>query len=152
MEELVVGLGSNIGDGPATLARARQLLFERVGPALAQSSVITTPAWGVTQQADFTNQIVVLSLSKVMALHPAAAPRDILHAVLDHTQAVEGQLGRERKDHWGPRTCDIDLIFAGRTRLETSRLSLPHPWWRRRDFVAGLLQRELPGYLFFGAP
>ncbi len=62
----------------------------------------------------------------------------LLH-LLDLTQGIETELGRKRKTHWGPRTCDIDIIFVDNIRFETKRLSLPHPWWAERAFVRDLL-------------
>jgi 2-amino-4-hydroxy-6-hydroxymethyldihydropteridine diphosphokinase len=98
-----------------------------------------TKAWGVEDQPDFLNQVIVVEY------HPgsAAGAENGLKAKLLHllglTQGIEAALGRERKAHWGPRTCDIDIIFVDNIRFESERLSLPHPWWAERDFVSGLL-------------
>ncbi|HEY5554593.1 MAG TPA: 2-amino-4-hydroxy-6-hydroxymethyldihydropteridine diphosphokinase, partial [Cellulomonas sp.] len=51
------------------------------------------------------------------------------------TQAIEQQHGRERLEHWGPRTLDIDLVVYGATLAVTDDLELPHPRAHQRAFV-----------------
>lgn len=152
VREIVLALGSNIGDSEATLSTARQLVSERIGPVIASSRLIRTPAWGVEDQADFLNQVIAVRPDVFLSKFSSASLAGMLHSLLDITQAIEVHLGRERLQHWGPRTCDIDIIFVGRIRFESERLSLPHPWWRERDFVGGLIASDLPDFLPFGAP
>lgn len=140
---LIVALGTNLGDRRRTLAAARTTLSEVFGPELAASSVVETPPWGVADQPDYLNQVVVLAWSP----RPGAGLAGRLLAVLDRTQAIERALGRRPGRRWGPRACDIDLIMANDLRFESDRLSLPHPWWAQRDFVGGLLRRELADWL-----
>ncbi len=139
MAKLTLSTGSNVGDRSEHLARARQLLEDRLGQAVYVSPVIESKPWGVTDQADFLNQILVLELDA--ATYSLAAPetRTTAHRILDHCQSVERKLGRERRMRWGPRTIDIDLIFLEDLLLEDERLSLPHPWWQHRSFVTDLL-------------
>ena len=135
---LTLALGANLGDRHATLAEARRLISERVGPIVQESSLLETKAWGVEDQPDFLNQVIIVD-------DPGQrfdSIRDQLHALLDITQGIELALGRERKSHWGPRTCDIDLIFLDDIRYEDERINLPHPWWAQRDFVGGIIKRE----------
>ncbi|MFT7121143.1 MAG: 2-amino-4-hydroxy-6-hydroxymethyldihydropteridine diphosphokinase [Neolewinella sp.] len=135
---LTLALGANLGDRHATLAEARRLISERVGPIVQESSLLETKAWGMEDQPDFLNQVIIVD-------EPGQrfdSIRDQLHALLDITQGIELALGRERKSHWGPRTCDIDLIFLDDIRYEDERISLPHPWWAQRDFVGGIIKRE----------
>ena len=142
---VTLALGTNLGDRAALLAAARTDLAATVGPVVAASRVAETPAWGVTDQPAFLNQVIVVAYPWPAAA--GASVKERLLQLLDRCQAVEQRLGRERKQVWGPRTCDVDLIFAGDLRLETARLSLPHPWWAQRDFVGGVIRRELPWVL-----
>ncbi|MEM1358239.1 MAG: 2-amino-4-hydroxy-6-hydroxymethyldihydropteridine diphosphokinase [Bacteroidota bacterium] len=146
---LTIALGANLGDRHATLSRARQLITERIGPLIAASSVLETKAWGVLDQPDFLNQVIIVDSTYVGAAAGAKSGsiKAYLHKLLDTTQAIEHELGRQREINWGPRTCDIDLIFVGDLRYEDERLSLPHPWWRKRDFVGGIIERELAEFL-----
>jgi 2-amino-4-hydroxy-6-hydroxymethyldihydropteridine diphosphokinase len=150
---LTIALGANLGDREATLATARHLIQDRIGSLHAMSSLQETAAWGMTDQPDFLNQVIVVVLKEeledrlVNTSNLAAG----LHHLLDVVQGIELELGRQRKEHWGPRTCDLDLIFLRDLRFEDERLSLPHPWWRERDFVGGIIRREL-GWLLVEYP
>ena len=145
--QLTLALGSNLGDRAVYLLRARSLVEANLGPVTYASEVIETPAWGVTDQPDFLNQVLVVDISEWSAAplpHPAApasAPpiAAMLHRLLDACQAIEKELDRVRKSDWGPRTVDLDLIFVDEVRWEDARLSLPHPWWEERAFVRELL-------------
>ena len=131
---VTLALGTNLGDRAGLLAAARVLVEARIGPIVAASSELENPAWGLTDQPDFLNQVIVVHYGLTP---PPLRPQ--LHRLLDLTQAIELELGRTRKQHWGPRSCDVDIVFVGDLRYEDERLSLPHPWWRERDFVRGLL-------------
>ncbi|MFK8163873.1 MAG: 2-amino-4-hydroxy-6-hydroxymethyldihydropteridine diphosphokinase [Lewinella sp.] len=150
---LTIALGANLGDRESNLASARQLIQERLGALHAVSSIMETSAWGMTDQPDFLNQVVVVELNKEwtrLLVSGSSLPAG-LHQLLDVVQEIELALGRQRKAHWGPRTCDLDLIFLQDIRFEDDRLSLPHPWWSARDFVGGIIRREL-GWLLLGYP
>lgn len=144
---LTLALGANQGDSIATLAAARAAICDRIGPIRQASAVHRTAAWGVTHQPDFYNQVIVVALPAC----PTPPLHRWLHRLLDTTQQIEQALGldRSQKKHWGPRPCDIDIIFVGDIRYEDERISLPHPWWAARDFVGGILQRELADWLPF---
>jgi 2-amino-4-hydroxy-6-hydroxymethyldihydropteridine diphosphokinase len=56
-------------------------------------------------------------------------------ALLQTLLQVEQQFGRVRRERWGPRYLDLDLIFYGNQTLSTPTLQLPHPRFRERAFV-----------------
>ncbi|MCW2480033.1 2-amino-4-hydroxy-6-hydroxymethyldihydropteridine diphosphokinase [Candidatus Symbiopectobacterium sp. NZEC135] len=71
-------------------------------------------------------------LNAVVALDTTLAPE----ILLDHTQAIEQQHGRERKAHrWGPRTLDLDILLYGNETLHTARLTVPHYDMKNREFM-----------------
>ncbi|MGK2946401.1 MAG: 2-amino-4-hydroxy-6-hydroxymethyldihydropteridine diphosphokinase [Candidatus Malihini olakiniferum] len=71
-------------------------------------------------------------LNAVVALETALMPE----ALLDHTQVIEQQHGRERKAHrWGPRTLDLDILLYGKETLHTARLIVPHYDMKNREFM-----------------
>jgi len=154
MTQVVVALGANIGEATATLAAARRRLEADIGRLTAASPVVRTAAWGVEDQPDFYNQVVLLELKDPGGAAGAGerASKATLHRLLDLTQAIENDLGRRREQRWGPRTIDLDLILVGDLRYEDERLSLPHPWWAARDFVGGLIRDspELRAVAFAG--
>ena len=59
------------------------------------------------------------------------SPLDLLHKLLE----IEQLFGRVRRERWGPRTLDLDLIFYEDLILETPELQIPHPRCRERAFV-----------------
>lgn len=147
---VTLALGTNLGDREKAMQGCRILITENIGPIVKASSVVETAAWGLTDQPDFLNQVVVVNPRTFNTNYQSEELSTRLLELLDLTQAIEKALGRERHLHWGPRTCDVDIIFVDRLRYEDDRFSLPHPWWRERDFVGGLIERELPDLLPFG--
>lgn len=146
---LTIALGANLGNRHATLQQARQLITERIGTITVASSESETKAWGLKNQPDFLNQVIIVEPTHLGAAAGAKSGNSkvFLHDLLNITQGIENELGRQRKINWGPRTCDLDIIFVGDLRYEDERISLPHPWWQKRDFVGGIIERELAEYL-----
>jgi len=119
-----VGLGSNLEDPTAQLARAVAELASLPNTTLlAQSAFYASRPVGPQDQPDFVNGAVQLSTE----LSP--------HQLLDHLQAIEQAHGRERLRHWGPRTLDLDLLLYGNDSIHDERLTVPHAELANRDFV-----------------
>jgi len=55
--------------------------------------------------------------------------------LLTHSQRIEESLGRVRRERWGPRTIDLDLLWFEGLTLRTENLTLPHPGAHQRSFV-----------------
>ncbi|MFC3931579.1 2-amino-4-hydroxy-6-hydroxymethyldihydropteridine diphosphokinase [Streptococcus dentapri] len=124
MTVVYLSLGSNIGDRKGYLEAALAHLAELPQTVLVKSSSIyETPAWGVTEQADFLNL--------ACQLETQLAPEELLI----FCQQIEDKLGRIRQQHWGPRTLDIDILLYGSLIINTKQLSLPHPYMKERAFV-----------------
>lgn len=119
-----LSLGSNLGDRAAYLREAVRMLSRLPETRLlAASRVLETPPWGKTDQPAFLNMAV--------ALETGLAPEALLEAV----HAIEEALGRQRSEHWGPRTLDIDLLYFEGEERHTPTLQLPHPYLTQRRFV-----------------
>lgn len=126
-------LGGNLGDREANLAHAIALLNEQVGEVLSVSALYETAAWGKTDQPAFLNQAVGLQTNL-----PALA-------VLTQALAIEQELGRVRKDKWGERLIDIDLILFGNEIINIpDKLQVPHPHMQNRRFVMEPLAEIAP--------
>lgn len=128
-----LSLGANIGDPKAQLAEA----IERLGQphritVVDRSSVFTTKPWGKTDQPDFANMAVTVETT--------LAPEALLDACLE----VERTMGRERIEVWGPRLIDIDIIAYERLIQATERLTLPHKFAHKREFVLDPLREIDP--------
>lgn len=119
-----LGLGGNIGEPAKAMAAALRALDANEHVAVLRvSSIYRTPAWGVRDQPDFLN---------------AAAEIDTTlsaHELLDLCLATESALKRERRERWGPRVIDIDLLLYGEERINEEGLQIPHPRMLERAFV-----------------
>lgn len=88
------------------------------------SSFYRTKPLGPQNQPDFLNAVVAVD-----TLLPA-------EQLLDHTQAIERNQGRVRKDErWGPRTLDLDMLLYGDCVINTDRLTVPHYGLKEREFM-----------------
>jgi 2-amino-4-hydroxy-6-hydroxymethyldihydropteridine diphosphokinase len=116
-------LGTNLGDRAGHLAAARTALAARAGHLVSISALYETAAWGRTDQPGFLNQAIALS-SSLNA-----------HALLEVMLDIEQSQGRERREHWGPRVIDIDLLLYSDQVIDTPTLQVPHPRMPLRRFA-----------------
>jgi 2-amino-4-hydroxy-6-hydroxymethyldihydropteridine diphosphokinase len=124
MTDVFIGLGSNLKEPAAQLARAVSALATLPETALvAQSPFYASRPVGPQDQPDFVNGAVWLRTS----LRP--------HQLLDELQSIEQKHGRERLRHWGPRTLDLDILVFGDQVLDDERLTVPHRELPNRDFA-----------------
>ncbi|WP_241571325.1 2-amino-4-hydroxy-6-hydroxymethyldihydropteridine diphosphokinase [Rosenbergiella nectarea] len=125
MARVYIALGSNLRDPLDQCQRAIAALAALPASTLVKtSSFYRTPPYGPQDQPDFLNAVVVLETE----LSPLA--------LLDHTQRIEWEQGRERKDErWGPRTLDLDLLLFGEHHMNSTRLTLPHYDMHNRAFM-----------------
>ena len=128
LERVYVALGSNLGnrEGHLALGRLRLSTLRRTH-LVATSSIEETAPLGPVQQEPYLNQMVLL----VTALEPLA--------LMEHCLAIEVEAGRERRERWGPRTLDLDIVRFGDRVITTPELTVPHPELQNRDFW----QREI---------
>lgn len=133
-----LGLGGNIGDPPATMARALRLLDARADATVKTvSRLYRTPPWGKTDQAWFYNACALVDTT--------LEPESLLKVCLD----IERRLKRVREERWGPRTIDIDVLTHGQFSSSRPVLTVPHPRMTERGFVVVPLA-EIAGGLVVG--
>lgn len=125
MARSLLALGANLGDRIGQLSAAIAALGEH--PAIAvervSSFIETQPVGGPADQGKFFNAAAVVETG----LQPAALLAELL--------TIERRLGRERREAWGPRTIDLDLLLYGDVVCESPNLVLPHPRMHQRRFV-----------------
>jgi 2-amino-4-hydroxy-6-hydroxymethyldihydropteridine diphosphokinase len=117
-----IGLGSNIGDAPANVTRAMQLIAE-LGSVTARSALYLTAPWGVTDQAEFCNAAIQLETD--------LSAQELLQSL----KAIETSMGRQETTRWGPRLIDLDILTYGDLLLSEPRLTVPHKHMLERAFV-----------------
>ena len=118
----VVGLGANLGDRADTMRAAlrglaRVARIEKVSPIYE-----TAPVGGPVQPAFFNAAALVVYGGAPVAL-------------LDDLLAIEADLGRVRRERWGPRTIDLDVLWIEGLAVDHPRLIVPHPRLLERAFA-----------------
>ncbi|RRJ63088.1 2-amino-4-hydroxy-6-hydroxymethyldihydropteridine diphosphokinase [Paenibacillus oralis] len=122
--EAYIALGANLGDREATLTKAiAELQAHPAIKVLRCSNLYETDPVGYLDQPCFLNM--------ALALKTTLDPEQLLSEMLD----IELRLGRERKIRFGPRTVDLDLLWAEGREMNTPLLTLPHPRMMERAFV-----------------
>lgn len=120
MTRAVLSLGSNLGD---RLGYLRLAVAGFADVLVAVSPVYETAPWGVTDQGDFLNAVLVVS-------------GDVDEwGWLRRGQALEQAAGRVRERRWGPRTLDVDVVTVDGVRSSDPELLLPHPGAHERASV-----------------
>lgn len=137
--EAALGLGGNLGDPVAAFATVLQRLEAHEAVSLVRpSSVYRTAPWGKLDQPEFLNMAVLVE-TELSA-----------RALLDLCLALEREGGRERRERWGPRTLDIDILTYGGQTIDEPGLQVPHPRIAERAFVLAPLAEIAPGLMIGG--
>lgn len=133
-----IAVGSNLASPLEQVNAAVQALGEiPQSRVVAVSSFYRTPPLGPQDQPDYLNAAVVLE---------TALDAEML---LDNTQRIELQQGRERKaERWGPRTLDLDIMLFGHETINTERLTVPHYDMKNRGFMLWPLFEVAPDLIF----
>ncbi|MBM4284048.1 MAG: 2-amino-4-hydroxy-6-hydroxymethyldihydropteridine diphosphokinase [Deltaproteobacteria bacterium] len=128
-----IGLGANLGDPRRQVEAALRLLGEADEVEVqAVSSLYRTPPLGPPGQPWYIN-----AAARVRTRLTAEELLRVLHR-------IEADLGRERRERWGPRLIDLDLLLYGGEILTGPDLTLPHPEMHRRAFVLAPLAEIAP--------
>ncbi len=121
LADCVIGMGANLGDRRETLRLAWSALSEYCTvqgvSALYESAALGPP------QPDYLNAAV--------RVDSELAPGELL----GHLLLTERAFGRVRRERWGARTLDLDVLWIAGTRLNTDLLSVPHPGLTERAFA-----------------
>lgn len=127
-----VGLGANLGDARQAVQQALIDLAHLPHSELLAASRLYRSAPVAAAGPDFVNAVAELRTS-------LSAP-----ALLDALQTLEHAAGRQRPYPNAPRTLDLDLLLYGEARIDSARLTVPHPRWCQRAFVLRPLAELAP--------
>lgn len=117
----MIGLGSNLGERRAVLARAVRAC-SALGELLGVSALFETAPVGPPQP---------VYLNAALLLRTELEPEALLERMLECERAE----GRVRRERWGPRTLDLDLLWIEGRAVESERLRVPHPELTARAFA-----------------
>lgn len=135
MSRAYVGVGANLGDARAAVARALDDLGALSGSPARISSLYRTEPLGPPDQPWYVNAVAEIDTP--------LEPLELLRALRE----LERSAGRDRSKGtpWGPRELDLDLLLVGDCVLDTAELVLPHPGLAERRFVLEPLAELAPG-------
>ncbi len=133
MNEAFIGLGSNLGDRLANLSTAVGLLAAEPGFAFRRVSLAYESEPIGPPQPRYLNAVAQVGT--------LLSPR----VTLQRLQAIEEQMGRIRRERWGSREIDLDLLLYGSRVVEETGLYIPHPLLQGRAFALVPLAEIAPG-------
>ena len=122
-----IGVGSNLDDPQAQLLHA----FSKLAGLPNTRVVVTSPIYisepfGPVKQSDFANAVVGI----LTQLEPLALLRS-----LRALESAQGRPAPDKREKWGPRVIDLDVLVYGRERVNDAELTVPHPGIVERNFV-----------------
>jgi len=119
-----IGIGSNLGDSKTNIQKAIKMMEEDgIVKQMQTSSVYLTEPVGPKEQPDFLNSVVKGETD--------LAPFELFGSLLK----IERKLGRKRRQRWGPREIDLDILFYDDRTVNQENLVIPHPEIENRRFV-----------------
>jgi 2-amino-4-hydroxy-6-hydroxymethyldihydropteridine diphosphokinase len=134
MNKAILLIGGNLGDRTGHLQQAVEQIDKQIGKVEKISALYETAAWGHVEQPDYLNQALLVSTEM--------DARTLLETVL----AIEHNIGRIRRQKWGARVIDIDIIFYNDAIINQPDLKVPHPQMQFRQFVLVPLGEILPDW------
>ena len=120
---IILALGTNIEPREQYLKDALGKIVDNNLKIILESSIYETPAWGGVADQNFLNMCIEVE-TELEA-----------YELLNTIQKIELELGRVRKEHWGNRTIDIDIITFDDLVFNDDRLIVPHKFIHDRNFV-----------------
>lgn len=125
VHQVYIAIGSNLGNPIQQAMDAIEALKTIPKTTLITvSSLYGSKPMGPADQPDYVNAVALLQ-TELLPLE-----------LLDHTQRIELEHGRVRKDErWGPRTLDLDMLLYNNQVIDSPRLTLPHYGMKEREFV-----------------
>ena len=119
-----IGIGSNLGNPDKNCVEAIEKLSTNNDiKIVSKSSYYQTTPIGHIEQGWFVNSVIKINTN--------LNPKSLLLALLN----IESEMGRVRKEKWGPRLIDLDLLFYDNLILNQEGIILPHPEIQKRKFV-----------------
>ena len=124
MKKAYIGIGSNLGDTHGNCRKAIERMGRIPGCSVTGlSELYLTEPVGVEGQDWYVNGVIAISTS--------LSPQELIKGLY----IIEADMGRVRKERWGPRTIDLDILLFGQDIIREPNLTIPHPRMHERRFV-----------------
>lgn len=140
MRELIIGLGSNLGDRQGNIETAIGLIGERIGKVAAISEFAETEPWGFESENSFLNCAIIVMDEADGSLPVVVRAGEIIRILQD----IEQRFGRVRTGVYTDRAIDLDILFYGDQVLNEPGLTIPHPRLHEREFILVSLREICP--------
>ncbi|MCW3120055.1 MAG: folK [Chitinophagaceae bacterium] len=127
-----------MGNRQLNLELSRKEIGDQCGKVTKLSSLYETAAWGNTDQPSFLNQ--------ALEVETLLTAKDLMRKILK----IEKNMGRVRKEKYGPRIIDIDILLFNEEIYDYSFLKIPHPELQNRRFALLPLAEIAPGIVHPG--
>ncbi len=124
MKQVYIGLGSNLEQPLVQLKQAIRAIARLPHTRVqTDSGYYSSKPMGPQDQPDYLNAVVLIETKM--------APLVLLAAL----QSIESQQGRIRRQRWGARCIDLDILLYADEQISLPQLQVPHPGLCERDFV-----------------
>jgi len=130
-----IAVGANLGNARQTVVQSLHDIGHIAGCTVTATSRLYRTAPWQAEGPDFVNAVVRIDTH-------LTAP-----ALLEALQSLELAAGRERPYLNAPRTLDLDILLYGAGRIDSPRLTVPHPRMMQRAFVLYPLADVLPEFV-----
>jgi 2-amino-4-hydroxy-6-hydroxymethyldihydropteridine diphosphokinase len=132
--QVILLLGTNLNDKKNNLEQAKSFLGKEVGNIVDCSEITETDPVDFNSENKFLNQLV--------SLQTELSPIQLLKSI----KSIESEMGRIyllTDQKYQDRLIDIDILFYNKLRFKSSKLTLPHPQVKKRDFVKKMMNYYL---------
>ena len=135
MNKVYLLIGGNLGNREKNLFNAREKITREAGEIIQTSQIYQTAAWGIREQPDFLNQVLLITTT----LDPQHCLKKIL--------SIENEMGRIRIQKNAARIIDIDILLFNDEVIAEPGLTIPHPEIANRRFALAPLNELAPSYI-----
>ena len=135
MNAAYILIGGNLGDRINNLAEARMNIEKDLGEIIKTSSIYETASWGITDQPDFLNQVLLVETT--------FSAEETMQLIL----SIENKMGRVRTEKNASRIIDIDILFFNDEIINQKDLTIPHPEIQNRKFALIPMNEIAPHFL-----
>jgi len=130
-----LALGSNIDDRMAFLAKARDFLAKESDIEIQKTSkVYETEPWPRNELPNdhpHSESGQKWFLNQVLQIETTLAPQELLNLI----QRIEKKVGKIKREPWGAREIDVDMLLYGEQIIDTPDLQIPHRHMQDRLFI-----------------
>lgn len=117
-QDVVLLLGSNLGDTKKNIRQAIAMIEEQMGPVLRKSEFLQT------KPVEFASNNIFCNIA--LSIEVGISPVKLLQLVKE----IEQKMGRKSdsglEKNYSDRIIDIDIVTFGEIKFQSKKLTIPH--------------------------